>query len=88
MNLEGFPILTAVTFFPLAGAILLLVYVIPQFTPIFEELGGDLPTITKAAGRPVTTALLKGRANYLCLHRLEQVTEPAAEIADEALSGS
>jgi general secretion pathway protein F len=27
--------------------ILLLVYVIPQFTPIFEELGGDLPTITK-----------------------------------------
>jgi general secretion pathway protein F len=33
----------------LAGGslILLLVYVIPQFTPIFEELGGDLPTITK-----------------------------------------
>jgi general secretion pathway protein F len=27
--------------------ILLLVYVIPQFTPIFEELGGDLPVITK-----------------------------------------
>jgi general secretion pathway protein F len=27
--------------------ILLLVYIIPQFTPIFEELGGDLPTITK-----------------------------------------
>lgn len=27
--------------------ILLLVYVIPQFTPIFEELGGDLPRITK-----------------------------------------
>lgn len=33
----------------LAGGslVLLLVYVIPQFTPIFEELGGDLPTITK-----------------------------------------
>jgi len=33
----------------LAGGslILLLVYVIPQFTPIFEELGGDLPMITK-----------------------------------------
>lgn len=33
----------------LAGGslILLLVYVIPQFTPIFEELGGELPTITK-----------------------------------------
>ena len=27
--------------------ILLLVYVIPQFMPIFEELGGDLPMITK-----------------------------------------
>ncbi len=27
--------------------ILLLVYVIPQFTPIFEELGGDLPFITR-----------------------------------------
>ena len=27
--------------------ILLLVYVIPQFTPIFEELGGDMPLITK-----------------------------------------
>lgn len=33
----------------LAGGslVLLLVYVIPQFTPIFEELGGDLPTVTK-----------------------------------------
>ncbi len=33
----------------LAGGslILLLVYVIPQFTPIFEELGGDLPLITR-----------------------------------------
>ena len=28
--------------------VLLLVYVIPQFAPIFEELGGDLPFITKA----------------------------------------
>ncbi|MBT8061844.1 MAG: type II secretion system F family protein [Xanthomonadales bacterium] len=27
--------------------VLLLVYVIPQFTPIFEELGGDLPLVTK-----------------------------------------
>jgi ATP-dependent DNA helicase DinG len=40
----------------------------------------DLPLVSKAVGRPVTTALLKGRANYLCLHRLEQVTEPAAAI--------
>jgi ATP-dependent DNA helicase DinG len=42
----------------------------------------DLPLISKAVGRPVTTALLKGRANYLCLHRLEQVTDAAALAAD------
>jgi ATP-dependent DNA helicase DinG len=30
----------------------------------------DLPTVCAALGRPVKTALLKGRANYLCLHRL------------------
>jgi len=33
----------------------------------------DLPLISKAIGRPVTTALLKGRANYLCLHRLDTI---------------
>lgn len=43
----------------------------------------DLPLICKTIGRPVTTALLKGRANYLCLHRLDQVAEPAAAIADD-----
>lgn len=31
----------------------------------------DLPLVSKAVGRPATTALLKGRANYLCLERLE-----------------
>lgn len=30
----------------------------------------DLPMITAAIGRPVRVALLKGRANYLCWHRL------------------
>ena len=37
----------------------------------------DLPLVGKAIGRPVTTALLKGRANYLCLQRLDQVSEVA-----------
>jgi ATP-dependent DNA helicase DinG len=37
----------------------------------------DLPLVGKAIGRPVTTALLKGRANYLCLQRLDQVAEVA-----------
>lgn len=31
----------------------------------------DLPIVTKALGVPATVALLKGRANYLCLHRLD-----------------
>jgi ATP-dependent DNA helicase DinG len=31
----------------------------------------DLPMVTRALGRPVHVAILKGRANYLCLHRLE-----------------
>ena len=43
----------------------------------------DMPLVCKAIGRPVTTALLKGRANYLCLHRLDQVSEPAATIVDD-----
>jgi general secretion pathway protein F len=40
-----YPIL--LLFLAAGSLILLLVYVIPQFTPIFEELGGDLPFITK-----------------------------------------
>jgi ATP-dependent DNA helicase DinG len=31
----------------------------------------DLPMIGKALGRPVDVQLLKGRANYVCLYRLE-----------------
>ncbi len=31
----------------------------------------DLPTVRKALAVPVTAALLKGRANYLCKHRLD-----------------
>ncbi|MBU0500852.1 MAG: ATP-dependent DNA helicase [Gammaproteobacteria bacterium] len=30
----------------------------------------DLPTLRKALGVPLKAALLKGRSNYLCLHRL------------------
>ena len=38
----------------------------------------DLPTVAAALGRPVRVALLKGRANYLCLHRLELAEQQAA----------
>lgn len=41
----------------------------------------DLPLLSKALGRPVRVALLKGRANYLCRQRLElgQRTLPLRE---------
>ncbi len=35
----------------------------------------DLPLLRQALAVPVRVALLKGRANYLCLHRLEQAQE-------------
>jgi len=43
----------------------------------------DLPLVGKAIGRPVTTALLKGRANYLCLQRLDQLTDPAPMLLED-----
>lgn len=35
-----------------------------------QLFGRDLPRVAQALGVPVRTALLKGRASYLCLHRL------------------
>jgi ATP-dependent DNA helicase DinG len=35
----------------------------------------DLPLVGAALGRPAKVALLKGRTNYLCRHRLEQAPE-------------
>jgi ATP-dependent DNA helicase DinG len=43
----------------------------------------DLPLVGKAIGRPVTTALLKGRANYLCLERLDHATDVAEILVDD-----
>jgi ATP-dependent DNA helicase DinG len=36
-----------------------------------QLFGRDLPRLVEALGLPVHTALLKGRASYLCLHRME-----------------
>lgn len=33
----------------------------------------DLPMVREALAKPVTVALLKGRSNYLCLHRLDNL---------------
>lgn len=38
----------------------------------------DLPMLTGVMGRPVRIALLKGRANYLCEHRLSLATTQAS----------
>src|SRR6202022_3328799 len=35
----------------------------------------DIPLLASALGLPVKIALLKGRANYLCRHRLELATQ-------------
>jgi len=45
----------------------------------------DLPTILKILKLPVKTALLKGRANYLCLHRLEHHA-PSAQMHNRQLA--
>lgn len=44
----------------------------------------DLPTVLKILKLPVKTALLKGRSNYLCLHRLEHHA-PSAQMHNRQL---
>jgi ATP-dependent DNA helicase DinG len=43
----------------------------------------DIPLLAGALGRPLTTALLKGRANYLCLAKLPGAGDQQALLADE-----
>ncbi len=38
----------------------------------------DLPVVAQVLGRPATIVQLKGRANYLCLHRLELLRQGRA----------
>jgi ATP-dependent DNA helicase DinG len=35
----------------------------------------DIPALRQALGIPFTATCMKGRANYLCLHKLDQLTE-------------
>ncbi len=42
----------------------------------------DLPRLAEALGLPVRSALLKGRASYLCLHRLAQARQDS-HVADQ-----
>ena len=43
-----------------------------------QLFGRDLPRLIEALGLPVRSALLKGRASYLCLHRLELAQRDAS----------
>ena len=43
----------------------------------------DLPLLAKAMGLPVKIALLKGRANYLCRHRLELAAQQGSLLGPE-----
>jgi ATP-dependent DNA helicase DinG len=38
----------------------------------------DVPALATALGRPVRAAYMKGRSNYLCLHRFERLREAEA----------
>ncbi|MGD8999252.1 MAG: ATP-dependent DNA helicase [Granulosicoccaceae bacterium] len=46
----------------------------------------DLPTVRRALGVPVQVSQLKGRANYLCLHRLELAAEQGRFRSKQMLS--
>jgi ATP-dependent DNA helicase DinG len=43
----------------------------------------DVPLLARALGLPAKIALLKGRANYLCRHRLELATQQGSLLGDE-----
>src|SRR3982075_3720651 len=43
----------------------------------------DVPLLAKALGLPAKIALLKGRANYLCRHRLERATQQGSLLGGE-----
>src|ERR1700759_5418762 len=43
----------------------------------------DVPLLAKALGLPVKIALLKGRTNYLCRHRLDLATQQRSLFQEE-----
>jgi ATP-dependent DNA helicase DinG len=43
----------------------------------------DIPALADALGIPFTATYMKGRANYLCLHRLDQLSDGAGPAAHD-----
>src|SRR5580692_2838505 len=50
---------------------------------LFEK---DLPLLSGALGQPVHVAVLKGRGNYLCRHRLEQAQLQQARVPERIIA--
>ncbi|HUF47900.1 MAG TPA: ATP-dependent DNA helicase, partial [Vicinamibacterales bacterium] len=44
----------------------------------------DLPALSRALGREIRAAYMKGRTNYLCRHRYDLLRDEAARLPDEA----
>src|SRR5262249_39398610 len=43
----------------------------------------DIPAVREALGVPFTATYMKGRANYLCLHKLDQLQDGAGLLAHD-----
>ena len=43
----------------------------------------DVPALQNALGTPISAAYMKGRSNYLCLHRFERLSEAEAGLAHD-----
>src|SRR5215472_16166274 len=43
----------------------------------------DIPALREALGVPFTATCMKGRANYVCLHRLDQLNDGAGSVAHD-----
>ncbi len=53
-----------------------------------QLVSSDLPTAVSALGADVTAAVLKGRSNYVCLQRLEELNEAAIGEQQQLLAGT
>lgn len=53
-----------------------------------QLLGKDVPTLSRAFGRPLSVAVLKGLPNYVCRRRLEEARYSASSITDRMLASA
>nr|MBA3948851.1 DEAD/DEAH box helicase [Acidobacteriota bacterium] len=51
-----------------------------------QILNKDIPAASAALGRPVRATVMKGRSNYLCLHRLETAKSTLFKTAADAFA--